>query len=462
MTERINSSFLEKLMVKAMTTDKDFLVLISRVFEKEYFDDSVVGSIFEFSKEYIEEYGRIPPREAILNSLRDNEVREVFEEVDHIEFDIRGDYNYLITETNEYLKDQAIKRAILESVDIAENRDRREEIRDNVERALTKDIKVDLGLDYFAHLGDRLRRIFTATDIRVPTYFPQFDEYINGGFPPFTLSVMVAKIHGFKSNSMANFAARQVMHGHNVVLMTLEMSQDAFAQRFDSIYSLLDINRMYFNSNQQRLIECLRQAKTHAQECGGNLFIKHFPTGEATVRDFKSYVGELLIRDIKPSIFYVDYINLMKSAYKKYGDMYSSVKSIAEELRALSFQFEVPVISVSQINREGSFVGFEEIDFNYIAESMGLPATADFMAIYGEDEDALIYKSELHWKIVKNRLGGRVGETGKFYYDSRNLKMYDETELDRWIADAQVSGDQRELAPPPDQRPIQRRRQRSR
>ena len=321
-------------------------------------------------------------------------------------------------------------------MDLVGDNGNREKIREEIENALCKDIRVELGLNYFNELGPRLKRIFSTTDIRIPTYYPQFDEYINGGFPPFTLSVMVAKIHGFKSNTMMNFAARQALHGHNVVGLTLEMSEDMYAQRFDSIYSLMDINRMYSGSeNQSELIRKLKEVKE--REDRGNLIIKQFPTGEASIRDFRVFIRELLIRDINPSIIYVDYINLMKSSLKKESsDLYSNVKRIAEELRALSFEFEVPIISVSQLNREGGFIGLEDISFNYIAESLGLPATADFMAILGTDDDLLVYQNELHYKITKNRLGGRVGEVDKLYYDQRNLKMYDSTELDLWMSEA--------------------------
>lgn len=173
------------------------------------------------------------------------------------------------------------------------------------------------------------------------------------------------------SNLMANMAARQVMNGHNVVLMSLEMSENMFAQRFDSIYSLLDINRIYtIDEKKQELVRRLRDIKSI--ENRGELFIKQFPTGEASVLDFKRYLRELLLRGIKIDILYADYINLMKTAYKTENSLYSSVKKVSEELRALSFEFKVPVVSVSQLNREGSFVGFEEINFNYIAECLDL------------------------------------------------------------------------------------------
>ena len=447
-----------------MMIDKKFLVLVASVFEPDYFNDSSISHIFKYCKDYVNEYHSIPPKEAIINSVGDdfeqNDIKEIIEDCETIDYDITRHYDHLLEETNNYLKEQAVKTAIIESANIAEDRERRPEIREILENALAKDIKVDLGLDYFNDLGSRLRRIFSASDIKVPTFFPEFDEYINGGFPPFTLSVLTARIHGFKSNTMANFAARQVLHGLNAVIMTLEMSEDAFAQRFDAIYSGLDINRMYV-SNAYRNRLARRLAEVRNTENRGGLFIKQFPTGDASVLDFMIYLRELIIRGIKPHILYVDYINLMKTAYKVERNMYSAVKRIAEELRALSFMFEVPVVSVSQLNREGSFVGFEELDFTYIAESLGLPATADFMAIMGLSDDEIIYQNELHYKLVKNRLGGRVGQIGRFYYDSRSLKMYDGSEQDLWLEEATRSGDERNVAPEPQQRqPANERRRR--
>jgi replicative DNA helicase len=443
----LDPNFLEKLIVKAMMMDKHYLVLISSVFEPEYFDDPAVAEIFTYAKSHLEENSAIPSKDIVINSTNENlreDIVEIFRDAEATDFDVARNYDYLLTQTNEYLKEQAIKRAIIEAVDIIDKQGEKELIRSKIEDALCKDLKVDLGLHYFRELRDRLRRIFTATDTRVPTFFPQMDEYINGGFPPYTLSVIVARIHGGKTNTICNMAARQVLHGITPVIMTLEMSQDPYAQRFDSIYSLLDINRMYLNSHKSTLVD--RLAAVKATQDRGELYIKQFPTGEATVRDFRVYLRELLMRDINPDIIYVDYINLMKSADVAGKDLYSKVKRIAEELRALSFEFKVPVVSVSQLNREGTFVGLEELDFNYIAESLGLPATADFMMIYGIDEDSLIYESELHSKIAKNRLGGRVGEIIKFYQDARNLKMYDETEIQLWLDEAAESGDTRDLA----------------
>lgn len=446
----LDRDFLEKVIVKAMMMDKNFLALVAGVFEPEFFTDSSIAQIFKQCRSYIKEYNTIPQRDIIINSVDDDfeaqDIREIFDNIDTIDYDITRNYEHLLDQTNEYLKEQSIKNAIVESMKIIGDSEKRAEIRDKIEKALVKDVKIDLGLNYFNDIGTRLRKIFTASEEKIPTFFPQFDEYINGGFTPFTLSVLTARIHGFKSNMMANFAARQVLHGYNVVLMTLEMSEDAFAQRFDSILSGLDINRIYVSSNyRNKLVRKLSEIKD--KEGRGSLYIKQFPTGDASVLDMSAYLRELIMRGVNPHIGYVDYINLMKTAYKTERNMYSTVKRIAEELRSLSFQFKMPFISVSQLNREGSFVGFEELDYTYIAESLGLPATADFMAILGVDDDSIIYNNELHYKIVKNRFGGRVGETNRLMYDSRSLKMYDTTEQELWIQEAQESGDERNVAP---------------
>lgn len=441
--ERLNSDFLERIILKGILSDRDFLILTSSVFEPEYFDDPNVGHVFKFCKEYADQYHRVPPREAVINSSNNSEdIREIIEEITQTEFNISENYEFLLNQTNDYLKEKALKRAIVDSIDEVEDPERRAKIQKRIENALIKDIKINLGLNYFEDIGVRLRRIFTASEIRIPTYFDQFDEYINGGFPPFTFNVLTAKIHGGKSNTMANFAARQVMHGHVVVLLTLEMSEDAFAQRFDSILTGLDMNRMYSSLDQRRtLFGALREIKN--RDNIGKLFIKQYPTGAASILDFRMYLRELILRDINIDIVYVDYINLMKAAYKIDNNMYSAIKRISEELRALSFEFKCPFVSVSQLNREGFYTTFSEIDFNHIAESMGIPATSDFMGILGTDETQMVYESEILYKITKSRIGGRVGTIDRFYLDKRSLKMYDTTELDLWIDESSISGDER-------------------
>ena len=441
----LNGEYLEKLIIKTLLKDKSFLVLVSSAFLPEFFDDPSASKIFEFSKNHLDEFHQTANREMVVNTLQDEDINDFFDQVDAIDFDIKENYDYIVSETNTYLKDQAIRAALMESAKVVNKRQNLEGVRKNIEDALCRDLKVDLGLAYFEELGSRLTRIFTDSQHKIKTYYPQFDEHINGGFQPYTFSVFAARIHGFKSNLMSNFAQRQVLHGHNVAIISLEMSQDMFAQRMDSGFAKMDINRIYLNETYQRqLISKLKDVKNRGNR--GELYIKQYPTGAASIRDFRIYLRELKMRGINIEILYVDYINLMKSAYNKTNDMYLSNKAVAEELRALSFEFVIPVVSVSQLNRDGTFAGFEQLDYNYIAESMGIPATADFMSIMGVDEDSWVYEHELSNKIVKNRMG-RPNVTWKCYYDERTLKMYAETALDLWLEDAAIFREERPLAP---------------
>ena len=437
----MDSVFLEKIIVKGMLEDKQFLVLISQVYEKEYFDNGTIGEVFEVLKDHLENYNKIPPKDVIINSVNDKkDVKSLFEELDCIDYDTTKNYDHLLKEANIYLKEQAVKIAIMDSANIIDEKGDKFLIRSKIEDALCKDLVIDLGLRYLGDFKNRLKDAFSSVDKKVPTGYPLFDEMINGGFPTLSLSIIASKVHGMKSTTLANFAVRQVMNGLNVVLMTLEMSESAFAQRFDSIISLMDINRMYMKKD--NYVKLYRKFESITRDDKiGEVFVKEFPTGAASVNDFRVYLRELQIRGSQPDILYVDYINLMKSAYKTDGSLYSSIKKVTEELRALSFEFKVPVVSVTQLNREGSFVNFKELDFRYIAESAGVGATADFMVIYGVDEDDVVYAQELHGKIVKNRFG-RL-DTFKFYFDTRTLKLYDESEMDLWISDGQITNDER-------------------
>lgn len=443
-------SFTEVLLIKSALLDRSYLASVSGPIERSYIATPAAAEIFEVTRDYFVKYDDIPNQDIIVNEIDEDKREDAIDflnEVNSIDFDVARQYEYLIDKTDEWLREKAIKQAILKSVDIInEESDDYGIIQKYIEEALTKTIKFDLGLNYWQHLRERIGRIKNFADVRVPTFYPIFDEYLNGGFPPYTLSVIVAAIHRFKSNTLANIISRQVLHGYNIVLLTLEMSEDAFAQRFDSIYTTMDINKIYRSDS--NIIELYRKLKEIKNTEGrGDLYIKQFPTGEASVLDYKAYVRELQMRGIGVDAIYVDYINLMKpsDSYKKGVDLYVDVKRVAEELRALGFTFNVPVISVSQLNRPGTLTDFRDLSYSYIAESMGIPATADFIAIYGLNEDDLIYQNEVHYKIEKNRLGGRVGEVDKFYYDARSLKMYDSSEENLWLEEAAVSRDSRRM-----------------
>lgn len=427
--------------------DKKYLVLLSSVFEPHYFDAFEAQTIFTILTDHFKQYKEIPDQSMILSQApenKKNEVNNYFNEISVTDINIITHYDWIMEQTDILLKDRAIKDAIRRSVDIIDKGDNVQVIRGLVEEALCKNLKIDLGLDYFGDLSSRLKRMFTEGANRMRTYYPTLDEFINGGFPPKTLNVFISKIHGFKSNLMANIIARQVLHGHNICLASLEMSEDMFAQRFDGIYSKLDINRFYFNQKlQKQLIKALSETKKQIGR--GNLYIKSFPTGKASVKDFRNWVRELNMRGCDIQAFYFDYLNLMKPENFKgdSGNTNTLMKDISEETRAMGFEFNLPMVSVTQLNRTGMFMDLTELEFDKISEGISTMATADFSAIMGSNDDHMVYNNEVHYKIVKNRLGGRVGELDKFFYDAKSLKMYDSSELELWMDDVKTSNDSR-------------------
>lgn len=443
----VDEQYLMVCMLKGLVEDKNYALTVSSVFEEDYFDDPSMSEIFKYTKQHVEEHNALPDKDIIINSIPKDikdDVITLFSDADSTDFSVSKNYDWLLENTNIYLKDKAIKRAILDGIDLIDKKDNIQQIRTIIEHALCKDIKIDIGLDYFNDLSERLKRIFNATDNRVRTYYPSLDDLFNGGYPPYTLNMFIAKVHGHKSNIMGNIISRQIQNNIKVGMASLEMSQDMYAQRFDSNLTNLDINRIYINKTlKNRFLKKIKEIKTNIGD--GALYLKEYPTGKATVNDFRIWLRELGMRDMLPNIFYCDYISLMKSEYKNSGDLYKDGKAISEELRALGFEFNIPVVTVAQINRAGTFLDFDSLDMNSIGESFGIPATSDSMIVQGQDEDDMIYQNELKWKCVKNRLGGMVGIMGKWYFDGRSLRIYDEQEMDQWIKDATESNDSRSI-----------------
>lgn len=437
----LNPEYLEKIIIKSYLEDKHFCTLLSSEAEERFFENPEAAEIFSISKEYFKKYIELASKDIIINSSKKSkEIEKYLGDLSQVE-----DSNdvFLYEQTEKWLKESAFKYAIMDSVDLVKKKDDINKAREYIENALTRTLKKQIGLDYWGDISERLKRMFSAENQRIPSYYPQLDEYLNGGFTPYSLSVILASMHGNKSNLMINIATRQMMHGHNVAYLSLEMSEDELAKRVDAQLTKLDINRIY-DSKRKEFVSTLKTIKTGNE---GKLFIKQFPTGTASVNDFRSYLYELQMRGIELECIFVDYLNIMKpTAGSGDGNLYTDVKKIGEELRAMSYIAKCPIVSATQVNRQGLNSEIGEITFANLSESIGTAATADFIMVLGTDTDSLVYQNEIFYKILKNRFGGRVGEIDKIFIDTKSLKLYDSTELDKWIEDATISGASREMA----------------
>jgi replicative DNA helicase len=439
MKRKLSDEVIESLIIKGITSNKQFLILLMSSFESRYFDHPVYKQIYEHSVDHYKTHLTTPDEFILKDIVKD---QDAFNEVHAIDFDIIKNYDFLIHETNAYLKEKAIKQAILDSVDVIEKGHDVNKIREITSDALAKDLTVKLGLNYWNTLGTRLKEILLSQAQVIPTYFPMLDEFINGGLIPYSLSLFLSRIHGFKTTLMINMMERWSAQGKNTIMFSMETSENEIAKRIDSISTLSDINKMHTSKT---AIKELGSKLAQTKKDRGIIVVKEFPTGQASVADFRNILREYQYRGITFDVILADYITIMSSEAKMQGQLYSDGKKISEELRALSLEFQTPVVSVSQLNRGGIDIDFKSVDYTHIGESLGIAAAADFMAIMGKDEEDMVYDSELLYKIVKNRLGGRVGETGRFYVDKRSLRIYDESELNQWQSDATSTGDERKV-----------------
>ena len=443
MNRKLSDDVLESLIIKGVLNNKEYLTLLMNSFEPDYFDNPTYKEMYEAVVTHYKDNMTLIDKFIIKDMV---ECKDAFDTIESIEFDIDKDYGFLVDETNGYLKEKAIKASVLESIDIIDTNKDIGQIREKVESALAKDLTMNLGVDYWSTIGDRLKQILVNNDSKVPLYYPMLDEFINYGLPSYSLSLFLSRIHGFKSTLLINMMERLSSHDRNVIIFSMEMSELEISKRLDSISTLSDINKMHTSKEniKELAVKLIKQKKNGK----GIVIIKEFPTGDASVNDFRTMLREYEYRGINFDVIFCDYVTIMKSE-KHSGiadNMYLNGKAIAEELRSLSLEFQTPVVSVSQLNRTGMECDFKEIDLTYVAESISIAAAADFMAIMGKSEEDLVYESELHYKITKNRFGGMVGTTGKFYVDKRSLKLYDSSELDVWVLDAQSTGDEREVS----------------
>jgi len=342
----LSPEYLEKVILKSFTEDKHFCTLLSTEGEERYFENVEASEIFTIVKEYYHKYIDLPTKDVIINSSKKSkEVAKYLEDIASVE---TSNDMFLYEQTEKWLKESAFKYAIMDSVDLVKKKDDITKAREYIEQALTKTLKKQIGLDYWGDLSERLKRMFSAENQRIPTYYPQLDEFMNGGLPPYTLSVICAAMHSGKSNLMVNMATRQMMHGHSVMYLSLEMAEDELAKRVDAQLTKLDINRIY-DTKKKEFLTNLKNVKT-GQE--GRLLFKQFPTGTASVNDFRSYLYELQMRNINIDCIYVDYLNIMKpTSSSGDGNLYTDVKKIGEELRALTYIFKCPCVTATQTTR---------------------------------------------------------------------------------------------------------------
>ena len=398
---RIENTILASLFFKEEYTRK-----VLPFIKEEYFGNRVEQLLFGEVFKFIEKYNNLPTKDAILielNSRRDINEEELQHLKDYVVAveDSEADEQWLLETTEKFCKDRAVHNAVLSGIKILDNKDKKqtpEAIPHILSEALAVSFDKSVGHDYIEDAEARFKFYHT----KEKRY--QFDlDYMNritkGGVPSKTLNIALAGTGVGKSLFMCHVASSYLIQGLNVLYITLEMAEERIAERIDA--NLLDVTMEDLHDMPKQLYD--GKIKKLREKTQGQLIVKEYPTASAHSGHFKSLINELALKkSFRPDVIFIDYLNICASSRFKGGNIssYFYIKAIAEELRGLAVEQNVPIFSATQTTRTG-FVS-TDIGLEDTSESFGLPATADFMfALMSNDElEAL---GQMKVKQLKNR-----------------------------------------------------------
>ena len=404
----------ENLILENLLYNDNYSRRVIPFIKDEYFQTRIEKTVFKVLKDFILKYNNLPTREAVIididkiKNMNESEYKEIVELVNSLEKkETLPDFEWLVKETESFCKDKAIYNAIMDSIHIIDGKSKTQtenSIPSILSDALSVSFDAHIGHDYFADSDERFE-FYHKVEKRVPFDLDFFNTITNGGTPQKTLNIVMAGTGVGKSLFMCHHAACCLSQNLNVLYITCEMAEERIAERIDA--NLMDISIDDLHDLPKQIYD--KKLNTLTSGITGKLIVKEYPTATANANHFKILLDELWIKKkFKPDIVFIDYLNICASARLKAGtnvNTYQYVKSIAEELRGLAVEYNVPIFSATQTNRQGfssTDVGLEDT-----SESFGLPATADFMFALIATED-LDSNNQILVKQLKNRYNDTV------------------------------------------------------
>jgi len=411
MTVRLEDTILKNLIYFEEYTRKSIPYI-----KPEYFSEHTDKILFDHIKEFLSKFNSLPTKEALMIEVSENAnltedgFQDISKKISEYFFDKddKPEIDWLIETTEKFCQDRAIYNAVLESIQILDGEKKTNKDKGAIPALLSDALAVCfdpyIGHDYIEDADARFNS-YHEVEERIAFDLEYFNKITKGGLPRKTLNVALAGTGIGKSLFMCHHAAACLSQGLNVLYITLEMAEEKIAQRIDAnmmnitIDELEQIPKDIYDKKMGRIRNATK----------GKLIVKEYPTATANVNHFRNLLNELkLKRRFVPDIIFVDYINIATSSRLKFGNSvnsYNYVKSIAEELRGLAVEYDLPIVSATQTTRSGftnSDIGLEDT-----SESFGLPATADFMF-------ALISTEELEdlGQILVKQLKNRYNDPG--------------------------------------------------
>ena len=424
LTNRIETTILSNLVYNEEYTRKVIPFL-----KEEYFQDGIEKVIFQTIWAYAEKYKSNPTLDALVIDVQDKALNEdqYKKSVDYLSEieETPTDIDWLTDQTEQWCKDKAIYNAVLNGIQIIDGKVK-DQTPDALPGILSEALSVSfdkhVGHDYMEQSADRYE-YYHAKEEKIPFDLDFFNRITKGGLSNKTLNIALAGTGVGKSLFMCHVAASTLMQGKNVLYITLEMAEEKIAERIDAnlmnitMDDMHDLPRHMYESRFEKI-----QKKTT-----GNLIVKEYPTASAHCGHFRALFNELqLKKDFKPNIVFIDYINICASSRFRAGanvNSYTYIKAIAEEMRGLAVEYNLPIMSATQTTRTG-FVS-TDVGLEDTSESFGLPATADFMfALISSDE--LNELNQMMVKQLKNRYADPTMNK-KFILgvDRAKMKLYD-------------------------------------
>ena len=436
----VQQSRIENTIISNLFFNEEYTRKVLPFIKEEYFSNRVEQLLFGEVFGFIEKYNNLPTKDAILielNSRRDineEELQHIKDYVVSVE-NTEADVQWLLNTTEKFCKDRAVHNAVLAGIKILDNKDKKqspEAIPHILSEALSVSFDKSVGHDYIEDAESRFKFYHT----KEKRY--QFDlDYMNritkGGVPSKTLNIALAGTGVGKSLFMCHVAASYLLQGLNVLYITLEMAEERIAERIDA--NLLDVTMEDLHDMPQSLYD--GKIKKLREKTQGQLIIKEYPTASAHSGHFKSLINELALKkSFKPDVIFIDYLNICASARFKGGNIssYFYIKAIAEELRGLAVEHNVPIFSATQTTRTG-FVS-TDLGLEDTSESFGLPATADFMFALMSNEE-LEKLGQMKVKQLKNRYNDpSVNRAFIIGVDRSKMRLYDVQQSSQNIVDA--------------------------
>jgi replicative DNA helicase len=422
---------IEQIIINNLVYNEDYSRKTIPFLKDEYFSDYSQKVIYNLIDNYIKKYNTLPTIESLAIDLsnKDNLNEDLFKKCKDVLANTKKeestDLQWLLDQTEKFCQEKAVYNAIMSSIQILDDKSGK-----TSKGAIPQILTDALGVSFDAHIGhdfiedaNSRYEFYRTKEVRIPFDISYLNKITQGGLPRKTLNIALAGTGVGKSLFMCHCAAANLTAGLNVLYVTLEMSEERIAERIDA--NLLDIPvdelKIIPYDSYERKIDRLKK-KTN-----GKLVIKEYPTASAGSANFRHLLNELKIKkSFVADIIYIDYLNICSSSRIRHGsnvNSYTLIKAIAEELRGLAVEFNVPIVSATQTTRTGyssSDVGLEDT-----SESFGLPATADFMfALISTEELAEL--GQIMIKQLKNRYNDpNIDRRFIVGVDRSKMRLYD-------------------------------------